>query len=186
MAPIALHDRPFKSGGGSSSSSASSFTLPPKSAATLASRPAVVAQALCLLCASSPPSAAAARSSLIETKCCGRSICGTCIGEKGRAARWDPCLFCSSRPRSSGTGGDKDGGPFVLGDDEDEDDVVANGQVDPEKGGARAGEQATEADLDASPAEEQPAPGSAIRHIVRKGDTLIGISLKYGVDVSPL
>lgn len=156
--------------------SPSTSSMPPKSA-TLSTRPIHAPQALCLLCSSSlPPN----RPPPVETKCCRRSICGTCVCQKARATRWDPCLYCAPGLRSGPSGAQE--GAFVLGDDDD-DDQEADNKGDPiERDGTAGVEELVDLGQEESCADDPPA-GSAVRHIVRKGDTLIGISLKYGLDV---
>lgn len=70
-----------------------------------------------------------------------------------------------------------------MGDDDDDDEQEVDNKGDfSEREGARRAEQLVDLGQEEFGAGDPPA-GSAVRHIVRKGDTLIGISLKYGLDV---
>jgi len=142
----------------------------------------------------------------VETTCCRRPICGPCCKAKGRAARWDPCLLCAAGhppPRSSSgttTATTDDGsGQFVLGDSDDDDDDDTDEHDATDGAPAEGAMQATDAARAELPVEPPAAAAAAaegdvgaltadgrpVRHIVRKGETLIGIALKYGADVRP-
>lgn len=78
---------------------------------------------------------------------------------------------------------------FVLGDDDDQDEEIddrerlemGTREPAPDYEEVQSGEPpSTEKDVESTP----PAPAALVRHIVLKGDTLIGIAFKYGLDVS--
>ena len=166
-------------------------------------RPVHVTAPLCLLCSSSLPSATSSTSvsgkpssssDAVMTNCCRRAICAPCVARSPRTARWDPCLACEGgwkgKARGShagpahGTQPDRES-DFVLGD-EDEDDQDAGSGVGEDKSDHAAFGQEPSTSAHPEPlADGSPSPPSAlVRHIVQKSDTLIGIALKYGLDVS--
>lgn len=163
-------------------------------------RPIHVPAELCLLCSSSLPprststsarASSSSSSSSVQTSCCRRTICASCVARSPRTARWDPCLACEGGWRATRTDGNADGNvaeresDFVLGDaEEDEDDEHPKAeQTTPQDDGSAT---QTTGDVVAPDSAEAPEPASSalVRHIVTKSDTLIGIALKYGLDVS--
>jgi LysM repeat protein len=103
-----------------------------------------------------------------------------------RTARWSPCLACeggwkAARPGNAASDAQKEDAresDFVLGDedeDDDQDEASTTERILPS-----SVEPGAESVLD-SPSVTSPA---LVRHIVKKSDTLIGIALKYGLDVS--
>ncbi|KAJ7127100.1 hypothetical protein C8R44DRAFT_874180 [Mycena epipterygia] len=137
---------------------------------------------LCLACSSSLPPKSV--HPIFSTPCCGRPICPACITANPRLARYDPCLACLGGvavvgPRRTDKqvaepatrnvdGAVRDEDTFVLGDDEDDDEP-----------------QSSAAEDSADPAEPPPtesAPSPPSKYYIKRGDTLQGISLRFGLD----
>ena len=144
---------------------------------------------------------------LFLTRCCGRPICPSCLAANPRLARYNPCLACLGGVGAVGTeklqgqhpvasnvdGAVRDEDVFVVGDeDEDEngatkiyDGEAAPGLVSSPSEGAplqrdiRDNRPCTDLDKPAEPADSTPE-----RYYIRPDDTLLGISLRLGVDVS--
>lgn len=135
---------------------------------------------LCLLCSSSilpSPSTSAQK-----TRCCSRFICKLCTDTKGRIARWDPCLHCEGgwgTTRTTSTlPSDNVDSHFTLGD-EDEENEDGKGELT-----AETEDAPTQPQIEALCEDDPKELGQLTRHIIQKGETLIGISLKYGIDAS--
>ncbi|KAJ7494635.1 hypothetical protein B0H11DRAFT_1716815 [Mycena galericulata] len=131
---------------------------------------------LCLACSSSLPPKS--NEPIFTTPCCSRPICPPCIAANPRLARYDPCLAClggvgvvgagkatpqTREPASRNIDGAvRDEDTFVLGDDEDDEEV--------------------------EPPQQPPAPVESSappsKYYIKRGDTLQGISLRFGIDAS--
>ncbi|KDQ19360.1 hypothetical protein BOTBODRAFT_51790 [Botryobasidium botryosum FD-172 SS1] len=150
---------------------------------------------LCLACCSSLPSKSQA--SLFTTPCCGRPICESCLGRNPRLRRYNPCLYCVTGVAVTSVNrqdvekelevngvGEED--MFVLGDlDDDEDDARYN-RVEREVPDKRSDEVISLSSTQELPSRgrsPEPQNGShPTMHYIKRGDTLLGISLKYGID----
>jgi hypothetical protein len=138
---------------------------------------------------------------LFLTPCCARPICPSCLTRNPRLARYDPCLAClggvravgrskHSEPPKNIDGGLKDEDLFSVGDDEDEDEAVdgvsyseaisLNPDVPPPYTPA-----SSNGTTDTVAAEDIAKPREAMpgRYYIQTGDTLMGISLRLGVNV---
>lgn len=151
---------------------------------------------------------------LFLTRCCGRPICPSCLTANPRLARYNPCLACLGGIGAVGTekrqgqhpvasnidGAVRDEDVFVVGDEDDDEDTSGTTRI-------YDGEAATTPGIVSSPS-ESPGPqqlditvgrcadpdkrddptdsnqGSAGRYYIRPDDTLLGISLRLGIDVS--
>ena len=152
---------------------------------------------------------------LFLTRCCGRPICPSCLTSNPRLARYNPCLAClggvgaidSGKAGDSSTvrgpqqvvsnvdGAVRDEDVFVVGDEEDEEVPDSHGgeAVEVSSTTTTPTDRPTEAagppvsdDIhkpDESLNTIQSDPG---RYYIRPDDTLLGISLRLGVDVSAL
>ncbi|KAI0254949.1 hypothetical protein BJV78DRAFT_1350650, partial [Lactifluus subvellereus] len=153
---------------------------------------------------------------LFLTRCCGRPICPSCLTSNPRLARYNPCLAClggvgaidSGKAGSSLTvrepqqvasnvdGAVRDEDVFVVGDEEDEEvpDVHDGEAVAVSNTTATPNDRPTEAagppiisddihKADEPPNTIQSDPG---RYYIRPDDTLLGISLRLGVDARTL
>ncbi|KAI0300899.1 hypothetical protein BC826DRAFT_991170 [Russula brevipes] len=149
-------------------------------------------------------------SELFLTRCCGRPICPSCLISNPRLARYDPCLAClggvgavDSAENARGQhivvsnidGAVRDEDVFVVGDeDEDEDSEMHDVAVakapstillvaKPPERNASTGTN-TSVRLDPNKSEElsDGDHGSPGRYYIQPEDTLLGISLRLGVD----
>jgi hypothetical protein len=140
---------------------------------------------------------------IFVTRCCSRPICPTCVFANPRLARYDPCLAClggvdavggASRfqrekqpPMQNIDGALRDEDTFVLGDDEEEEEVQP-----PPQYLADLQSQCSPASLipSAEPSRElaiPPAkslPSTALLYHIKPGDTVHGLALRFGIDVS--
>jgi hypothetical protein len=148
--------------------------------------------ALCLACSSSLPPKSS--HPIFTTTCCSRPICPSCITANPRLAQYDPCLACLGGVAVVGSGRvrtdtqqelkpttrnvNRDEETFVIGDDEfeDDDDVQPSGLDTPAAPKSNANLP--------SPAESAPTPSPPAKYYIKRGDTLQGISLRFGLDVS--
>jgi hypothetical protein len=144
-------------------------------------------------------------SELFLTLCCGRPICPSCVTSNPRLVRYNPCLACLGGVGAVGPekvtvlrgehqvassnvdGAIRDEDVFIVGE-EDEDEASetheeeaaeASGRIPPPSEAA----EPPEPDISVRPAGDsnQGSPG---RYYIRTDDTLLGISLRLGVDVS--
>jgi hypothetical protein len=173
------------------------------SSSSITKRPSpLTPQPLCLLCSSSIQFASKFATNHKKTSCCQRIICGTCVETKGRLASWEPCLACEGkwktgkgkRSVTAGDGGREEGGreeQFVLGDEDDEDEKDDEG-LEAEKVESEDQEKAADLNDNGKDADDREVEDDgkkqddaqlARRHIVLKGETLMGIALKYRLDV---
>lgn len=149
------------------------------------------------------------------TPCCYRPICSRCIAANQRLQRYDPCLACLGGVgvvrSGSGTpahqvrekvssvnvdGAVRDEDTFVLGDadDDEEDDVLSDTlpieqpeRSHPAREGAH--ETASTASILALTTEqptEQPTNTTPLKYYITRNDTLQGIALRYGLNVSKI
>ncbi|KAJ7363925.1 hypothetical protein DFH08DRAFT_1015485 [Mycena albidolilacea] len=131
--------------------------------------------ALCLACSSSLPPKSA--EPLFTTACCSQPICHMCIQANPRLARYNPCLACLGGVAVVGAGRNLDGAlrdedTFAIGDDEDDDS-------DPSELPQYSAEPPTAPAT--VPAESSPAAAPS-EYYIKRGDTLQGIALRFGVD----
>ena len=157
---------------------------------TLANR----STALCLACSASLPPK---NNDIHITNCCGRPICPTCIGNNSRLTRYNPCLACLegvdvvvSRSQSCSLplevrnvdGAVRDEETFVLGDDDDasdeetEETVVSSPYLSEDTELLKS--------VKVQEKEEITHPATMLKYYVARNDTLRGIALRLGVDVS--
>ncbi|KAI0768080.1 hypothetical protein BD413DRAFT_452104, partial [Trametes elegans] len=162
---------------------------------------------LCLACSSSLPPRKV-DINVYHTPCCSRPICPNCVSTNPRLTRYNPCLRClagvdavNSKPSSSAgdygptaniDGSIRDEDIFVLEDDDQSDlEVIQENDsaipiqtgpssstpetspcnVDDEGGSTRSPSQA-----------EKSTSGIPFKYFIRPQDTLVGISLKLGID----
>ena len=140
-------------------------------------------------------------SGIFITRCCSRPICPTCISSNPRLTRYDPCLACLGGVgvldvRSRVTqglaknidGAVRDQDTFVLGDDDDEEGEDGVSQLVehpstlsevPRPGEPTAGDNGA----DAAPLSNMSPPTSP-QYYLKSSDTLQGIALRFGVDVT--
>lgn len=166
---------------------------------------------LCLACSSSMPPSVIKRykkgllgnddkafeKPIFFTNCCRRPICPSCIIANARLVRYDPCLHClggvdvvaSGMASTSKLSMATDQDLFVLGDDDE--DAEALPQVGPPP--CEAARRATEVEINTvkqgdgsiepNSSQKDPTP---VKHYLTPSDTLQGISLRYGVNVSEI
>jgi hypothetical protein len=131
----------------------------------------ITQEPLCLVCSSSLPPL---RSStlIFITNCCRRPICPSCITSNPRLARYDPCLACLVGVGVLTRSLDD---TFILGDDDDDDDVsVAKAESQPE----------IEGDMNTPQLSGEKPSSLPYKYYLNRSDTLQGLSLRFGVDVS--
>ncbi|KAJ7034947.1 hypothetical protein C8F04DRAFT_545692 [Mycena alexandri] len=165
---------------------------------------------LCLACSSSLPPKTT--EPIFTTRCCSRPICPSCISANPRLARYDPCLAClggvgvvgaAATASSSGSGNAtpvqrpsrnidgavRDEDTFVLGDEDDEDgegDEGEDGSVPPSEvvqasSATAVQNRAIESEPSLTPS-SPGAPETPSKYYIKRGDTLQGIALRFGVD----
>ena len=150
---------------------------------------------------------------LFLTRCCGRPICPSCLTSNPRLARYNPCLACLGGVGALGTkklpqgqhpvvasnvdGAVRDEDVFVVGDEDEEED----GFLEMDDGEAAKAPVTSPPSEDAGPPEfdvqvmsyaepdkpdepAQPTESNPGRYYIRPDDTLLGISLRLGVEVS--
>jgi hypothetical protein len=147
--------------------------------------PALTMTTLCLACSSSLPPKST--QPIFTTPCCSRPICPQCISANPRLARYNPCLAClggvgvvnagastssvqqlNALASRNVDGAVRDEDTFVLGDDEDDDQEPTDPQP-----------PAT------APVESSPeTPATPSKYYIKRGDTLQGIALRFGLDAS--
>ncbi|KAI9511848.1 hypothetical protein F5148DRAFT_1168202 [Russula earlei] len=150
-------------------------------------------------------------SAVFLTRCCGRPICPSCLALNPRLARYDPCLAClggvgavSEKVRGqyqaasfnvNVDGAIRDEDVFVVGDeDEDESAEIHVGESTKTPGATEPpSEVAKHAQHDISGGQARASPttpgetpegnqGSPGRYYIQPDDTLLGISLRLGVE----
>lgn len=154
--------------------------------------------ALCLACSASLPPK---NNDIHITKCCRRPICPTCIGNNSRLTRYNPCLAClegvdvvSSRSQSCSLllevrnvdGAVRDAETFVVGDDDDASDeeteeIVVSSPSDPPYSSE---DVELLKSVNVQEKEEITHPATLLKYYVARNDTLRGIALRLGVEVS--
>ena len=163
--------------------------------------------------ASSSFSGGSTDSELFLTQCCGRPICPSCVTSNPRLVRYNPCLAClgglgavssekvlHGKPQvpSNLDGAVRDEDVFVVGDEDEDDDEApemhdgeaakAAGEIPPPSEVAQPPKPdiSLEHRADSIPSDKVPDDnqGSPGRYHIRPDDTLLGISLRLGIDVS--
>ncbi|KAJ3972725.1 hypothetical protein EV361DRAFT_904051 [Lentinula raphanica] len=165
---------------------------------------------LCLACSSSLPPRS--HSKLYMTQCCDKPICDSCISANPRLARYNPCLACLGGVQAVGSrrtfdgksvpleklnidGAVRDEDTFVLGDDDDDEDLQEQ-QVPPPpyieqsssqsySSAQEANEQCTtssQVELLANVKMDSDVPNHSSEYHIRRGDTVHGIALRFGVE----
>ncbi|KAJ3757663.1 hypothetical protein EV360DRAFT_83816 [Lentinula raphanica] len=165
---------------------------------------------LCLACSSSLPPRS--HSKLYMTQCCDKPICDSCISANPRLARYNPCLACLGGVQAVGSrqtfdgksvpleklnidGAVRDEDTFVLGDDDDDEDLQEQ-QVPPPpyieqlssqsySSAQEANEQCTtssQVEVSANVKMDSDVPNHSSEYHIRRGDTVHGIALRFGVD----
>ncbi len=172
-------------------------TAPPRLLSTLM---------LCLACSSSLPPKLV-NNAIFITPCCERPICPNCLSSNPRLARYNPCLHClggvgivsarsPQRSTSQGQvtnldGGVHDSDAFVLGD-EDEDEELGTVQESSRYGtdpSTPPPHYELKPSSDVSPSRHRSQPSgedssrTSSKYYIKPGDSLLGISLKYNIDV---
>lgn len=162
---------------------------------------------LCLACSCSLPSSSKPfKAATFHTKCCEKPICANCLEKNPRLQRYDPCLLCLSGAGAVGgssKGRFRDGARVNVDGAVIEEDVFVLGDAD--------GESETESDTPAdilntmkmssatcsshdSSMKEQavgdvqldaqnPVIADPSKYYIQPGDTLQGISLRFGLKV---
>jgi hypothetical protein len=139
---------------------------------------------------------------LFLTRCCGRPICPTCLASNPRLARYNPCLAClggvgaieSDKPRGSLVGRESDNNVdgavrdedvFVVGD-EDEDEEVSEVYHGEATGSPKSNVACVDIiqKSDGEPPDGNQTDTGQGRYYIQPDDTIFGISLRLGVDVS--
>jgi hypothetical protein len=148
---------------------------------------------------------------LFLTRCCARPICPTCLARSPRLARYDPCLQCLGGVHAvagaRGTiknvdGAVRDDDVYAIGDDEEEEEEEGrenhNGwdptrtppppayATDPEptlEPKSKSSDSEGGINTDAPPSFEGAPDVVPVKYYIKPGDTLLGISLRYSVDV---
>jgi hypothetical protein len=154
---------------------------------------------LCLACSSSL--LIKGDDNRFKTECCSRVICDRCLTRNPRLGRYNPCIACSGGAnvlQSSGKTGLEVNGVaedsmFVVGDDEDVEDRLELSEVDtPSLRDEDAGKErsvaipSTKIGSEFAPLSVPTADDAQKRtqqHFIKRGDTLLGLAFKYGVDV---
>ncbi|KAF5367436.1 hypothetical protein D9758_003801 [Tetrapyrgos nigripes] len=165
---------------------------------------------LCLACSSSLPPKASV-DSVFVTPCCRQPICHACSSKNPRLTRYNPCLSClggvdvvnaraviptqSSKTAKAALqsetnidGAVRDEDTYVIGEDEDDDGL--DGELDsnppPPYLSSPDSSPGTNSLPDELSSSEQIDPSvnphNPYQYYIKKGDTLQGIALKFGVD----
>lgn len=150
---------------------------------------------LCLACSSSLPPRS--HEPFFTTQCCNKPICASCISNNPRLARYNPCLAClggveAIGSRSSGgkqlvppekvniDGAVRDEDTFILGDDEDSEEEGPPPYLE-QTSTSSSSSQAVGSPPDISEVTVSDTPH---KYHIRQGDSLHGIALRFGVNVS--
>jgi hypothetical protein len=151
-------------------------------------------------------------SELFLTLCCGRPICPSCVTSNPRLVRYNPCLACLGGvgavsaekvqlgqhqvASSNVDGAVRDEDVFIVGDeDEDEASEMHDEQAAKTPNEIQPPFEVTKplspdisvkpsADPNQSDTDPNSNQGSPGRYYIRPDDTLLGISLRLGIDVS--
>ena len=143
-------------------------------------------------------------SELFLTLCCGRPICPSCVTSNPRLVRYNPCLACLGGVGAVGSekvtvlrgehqvassnvdGAVRDEDVFIVGDeDEDEASETHDGEAGEASGRIPPPSEVVEPpkpDISVRPAGDSNIDHG--RYYIRSDDTLLGISLRLGIDVS--
>ncbi|KAJ7104252.1 hypothetical protein B0H15DRAFT_960193 [Mycena belliarum] len=162
---------------------------------------------LCLACSSSLPPKSP--QPLFTTRCCSRPICPACITANPRLARYDPCLACLGGVGVVGSrkanvalqvlaattrnvdGAVRDEDTYVVGDDEEEledgDETELTSQESVHATRAEPAHVVPGGSVHMAAAEPlsppaETTPGLPPKYYIKRGDTLHGISLRFGLD----
>ncbi|KAJ3852322.1 hypothetical protein EV368DRAFT_74118 [Lentinula lateritia] len=171
---------------------------------------------LCLACSSSLPPRS--HDSVFTTQCCQKPICYSCVSGNPRLARYNPCLACLGRVEAVGlrrhegrqqpllppeiiniNGAVRDEDTFVLGEDEDDEDLSGEGASPPpypEHTSSKSSSPPAQADGPPTPQSISSAEitikinpsndNNSSQYYIRRGDTVHGIALRFGVDAREL
>lgn len=161
--------------------------------------------------AASPSCSRRSSSELFLTQCCGRPICPSCVTSNPRLVRYNPCLACLGGLGAVGSekvlhrkyqlpsnvdGAVRDEDVFVIGDEDEDEasevhdreaakpagDIPPSSEVaQPPKSDISLEHRADSTLYDKAPDSKQGSPG---KYDIRPDDTLLGISLRLGIDVS--
>ncbi len=146
---------------------------------------------LCLACSCS----LRVSEKVFTTPCCHQSICTQCVSSNPRLTRYNPCLACLGGVGVIAAGKGKvdvtvnanidgalrDEDTFVVGDDDDDEippPYLAT--TDEDKASAQNVASATTPLIE----DHHKSPGPS-QYYIKRTDTLQGIALRFGVDVSP-
>ncbi|KAI0711891.1 hypothetical protein C8T65DRAFT_708031 [Cerioporus squamosus] len=164
---------------------------------------------LCLACSASiPPRTEDIK--VFHTPCCSKPICPTCTAANPRLTRYNPCLLClagvgavnSGSPSSIGgavaartniDGSVRDEDIFVVEDEDEDSDLDTEDGLSPRaetvgrdsQGQDSRSEAVEQNPLSTSRQADQPLQdGRSMpsKYFIRPDDTLVGISLKLGID----
>ena len=144
---------------------------------------------------------------LFLTRCCARPICPSCLASNPRLARYDPCLAClggvgaihsGKAPGSSVglgrgpqhvvasnvDGAVRDEDVFVVGDEDEDEDVPEVPCATARPHVRQSASETPKSDVACVESIREPDAKPPDRYYIRPDDTLFGISLRLGVDVS--
>jgi len=146
---------------------------------------------------------------LFLTPCCSRPICPTCLSHNPRLARYNPCLAClggvcavgSSNAGQSSTrnidAAVRDEDFFTVGDDEEDEAELSPPSASDAHSTSQPSSYASDQPSElAGPTDSNAAPGSPthsdeaaisansvpMKYYIKSSDTLLGISLRFGVE----
>ena len=162
----------------------------------------------------SPFSKHSARADTFTTRCCSRPICPSCLSSNPRLARYNPCLRCLGGAEAVGKtswgkpderltsmnvdGGMKDEDTFIVGDDDDDDEQGErilgsyHNYLPPPPSSVSPIQDSPTDCLGGSSTTERIGREeqnivevtNGLQYHIQLKDTLQGIALRFGVDVS--
>ncbi|KAF8896240.1 hypothetical protein BD779DRAFT_1494765 [Infundibulicybe gibba] len=154
---------------------------------------------LCLACSASLPPLKDRQSPSFKdiyiTKCCQRPICPSCVLSNPRFTRYNPCLSClsgvgavssSSQQDHNVDGSVQDSDTFTIGDEYDSGDEKCEPTDPPRNDTTTSGPDSPVDTQIKLQARESPLAveivDSTLRYYLKRGDTLQGISLRFGIN----
>ncbi|TFK87978.1 hypothetical protein K466DRAFT_489916 [Polyporus arcularius HHB13444] len=168
-----------------------------------------ISVSLCLACSGSLPPRIE-EDNVFHTSCCSKPICPTCIAANPRLKRYNPCLLClagvtavnSGAPsnsrggvalRSNVDGSVRDEDIFVVQDEDEDSDLETEDGLPPSVAETVSRDSQGRGGCDAvapnplpptQPADHplQDVRSMPSKYFIRPHDTLLGISLKFGID----